>query len=110
MGGRLSLTLIIAHVMVKMDPLKLVPPGTNFLMNKGPQELVLCQIMDSLRIIWTTCNNVDPCIMELISLAKIWTTELLRPGSSAAHRGGEQGCEVADYRRDFFFSRQGVVP
>ena len=29
--------------MVKMDPPKLVPPGTNFLINKDPLELILDQ-------------------------------------------------------------------
>ena len=32
MGGRVG----SSHVMVKMDPPKLVPPGTNFLINKDP--------------------------------------------------------------------------
>ena len=35
-------------VMVKMDPPKLVPPGTNFLINKDPPELIFLQNMDSL--------------------------------------------------------------
>ena len=35
-------------VMVKMDPPKLVPPGTNFSINKDPPELILLQNMDSL--------------------------------------------------------------
>ena len=34
-------------VMVKMDPPKLVPPGTNFLINKDPPEFILLQNMDS---------------------------------------------------------------
>ena len=38
---------IMCHVMVKMDPLKMVPPGTNFLINKEPPELILLQNMDS---------------------------------------------------------------
>ena len=33
---------------VKTDPPKLVPPGTNFLINKDPPELILLQNMDSL--------------------------------------------------------------
>ena len=37
-----------ATVMVKMDPPKLVPPGTNFLINKDPPELIFLQNMDSL--------------------------------------------------------------
>ena len=39
---------INAYVMVKMDPPKLVPPGTNFSINKDPPELILLQNMDSL--------------------------------------------------------------
>ena len=35
-------------VMVKMDPPKLVPPGTNLLINKDPPELIFLQNMDSL--------------------------------------------------------------
>ena len=35
-------------VMVKMDPPKLVSPGTNFSINKDPPELILLQNMDSL--------------------------------------------------------------
>ena len=34
-------------VMVKTDPPKLVPPGTNFSINKDPLELILLQNMDS---------------------------------------------------------------
>ena len=33
---------------LKMDPPKLVPPGTNFSMNKDPLELILLQNMESL--------------------------------------------------------------
>ena len=57
--------------MVKMDPQKLVHPGTNFSINKDPPELILLQNMDSLWKIWTTSyrwKNVDP---EYISLAKL---------------------------------------
>ena len=39
---------INSPVMVKMDPPKLVPPGTNFLINKDPPELIFLQNMDSL--------------------------------------------------------------
>ena len=39
---------VIRSVMVKMDPPKLVPPGTNFSINKDPPELILLQNMDSL--------------------------------------------------------------
>ena len=35
-------------VMVKMDPPKLVPPGTNFLINKDPLELILLKNLDPL--------------------------------------------------------------
>ena len=37
--------LLDVAVMVKMDPPKLVPPGTNFPINKDPPELIL---LDSL--------------------------------------------------------------
>ena len=40
--------LLHEPVMVKMDPPKLVPPGTNFLINKDPPELIFLQNMDSL--------------------------------------------------------------
>ena len=36
------------YVMVKMDPPKLVPPGTNFSINKDPPVLILLQNVDSL--------------------------------------------------------------
>ena len=39
--------VLSGYVMVKMDPPKLVPPGTNFLINKDPPELILLQNMDS---------------------------------------------------------------
>ena len=32
--------------MVKMDPPKLVPPGTNLLINTDPPELILLQNLD----------------------------------------------------------------
>ena len=35
------------HVIVKSDPPKLVPPGTNFAINKDLLELILLQNMDS---------------------------------------------------------------
>ena len=38
----------VGHVMVKMDPPKLVPPGTNFLINKDPPELILLKNLDPL--------------------------------------------------------------
>ena len=51
-------------VMVKMDPPKLVPPGTNFLINKDPPELILLKNLDPLWKIWTTRN---------LFCWKIWT-------------------------------------
>ena len=88
------LSLFYSIVTVRMDPPKLVPPGTNFLINKDPPELMLLQNMDSLLknlTISQRWKNVDP---EYISLAKfgpvaylgdfrdLW--KLLRPISSAA--------------------------
>ena len=40
-------------VMVKMDSPKLVPPGTNFSINKDPLELILLQI-------WTPSEKFGP--------------------------------------------------
>ena len=77
-----------------MDPSKLVPPGTNFLINTDPPELILLQNMDSLWKIWTTSHRWKNVDAEHISFAKLgpmvylggfwgfW--KLLRPVSSAA--------------------------
>ena len=59
---------VMGNVMVKMDPPKLVPPGTNFSINKDPPELILLQNMDSLWKIWTTSHrwkNTDPYLQNL---------------------------------------------
>ena len=74
-------------VMVKMDSPKLVPqnwfskigsPGTNFLINKDPPELILLQNMDSIWKIWTTSqrwNNVDS---GTYLTCKTWTSGVCR--------------------------------
>ena len=38
--------------MVKMDPTKVVPPGTNFLINENPWNLFFCKI-------WTLSEKLD---------------------------------------------------
>ena len=43
----------LVPVMVKMDPPKLVPPGTNFSINKDPPELIYCKI-------WTPSEKFGP--------------------------------------------------
>ena len=50
------LSLFYSIVTVRMDPPKLVPPGTNFLINKDPLELILLKNLDPLWKIWTTRN------------------------------------------------------
>ena len=39
--------------MIKMNPPKLAPPGTNFLINKDPQNLFCCKI-------WTPAERFGP--------------------------------------------------
>ena len=83
-----------APVMVKMNPTKLVPSGTNFLINKDPQKLILLQIWTPPEKFGTTSSrwkNKKKHRLRTYFTCKIWTSglwgfwQLLRRVCSAAH-------------------------